>query len=115
MGKEWYIQVDGKPEGPYSLEELRAHPRVTPDTLVQRKGTSEWTPAGKVKALKKLFQDEPKPSDEEEKKKEEALPSRVTPNGLVIDLRRDPPHLFFWIVLVLIFVLYGIIRLFVKS
>lgn len=55
--RHWYILWEGKKEGPYSCSELKADLRVTPDTLVWRKGFKEWVPARTVKELQVLFED----------------------------------------------------------
>ena len=44
---EWYVAVDGAPEGPMTLDEALARD-VSPDTLVWRDGMDEWRPAGEV-------------------------------------------------------------------
>lgn len=55
--KQWYILWEEKAEGPFSCAELKSDPRVTPDTLVWRKGFVHWTPIRAVKELEGLFQD----------------------------------------------------------
>lgn len=51
---EYYILIDGKTEGPFSLEKLKEMP-VTPQTKVWRQGMPEWVPAGEVGELNYLF------------------------------------------------------------
>lgn len=53
----WYIKVDDQKKGPYSIQELKFHPRMTPDTLVWKEGFKNWIPARKVAELKSLFED----------------------------------------------------------
>lgn len=55
---EWFIQVHGKREGPYSVEDLKRHPMVTPDTLVWLPGLKKWVLMRHVPELDEVFADE---------------------------------------------------------
>lgn len=57
----WYIKIDGEKEGPYSYNQLKGHPFVTPFTLAQKKMAikskkSPWRMMGQIAELKPLFQ-----------------------------------------------------------
>lgn len=58
MDKIWYLFIEGKEEGPYSFNDLKKDWRLTPDTLVWRKGFEDWIPIRDVRELKDLFKDE---------------------------------------------------------
>lgn len=58
----WFIIVDGKKEGPYSLKKLKNHPKITPLSLVWKKGFSKWVPMGSLKEFQGLFQRKDRPS-----------------------------------------------------
>lgn len=49
-----WIYLDGRQQGPYSLEELRSLP-VTEDTKVWFDGLPKWLPAGSLEELRSLF------------------------------------------------------------
>ncbi len=55
---QWYLLIEKRQWGPYSLAELKKDPRFTPDTLVRKKGTKTWTQARFIPELKQLFKDE---------------------------------------------------------
>ena len=58
MASEWYIAVDGKSEGPFGIDDLKAKLGVGligPDTLVYGPGASEWTPMNRVGDLAGLL------------------------------------------------------------
>lgn len=100
--KIWYIEIRGKPEGPYSVYDLKHDLRINPDTLVWKAGFSNWVPIRKVPELKEIFKDE----DEQTKTKDFPLKDKKTSIGreeLAISTQRDlPPFLFLLLVIVLI-------------
>lgn len=55
---DFWIIVDQRHAGPFSLEQLRGQ-GITPDRLVWHDGLTDWTPAGDVPALAGLFAPEP--------------------------------------------------------
>lgn len=52
----WYISIDGRKEGPLSLNDLKSHPKITPLTLVWKKGFKNWVPMGSVPEISKIFE-----------------------------------------------------------
>jgi membrane protease subunit (stomatin/prohibitin family) len=63
-GPEFYTATDGQQAGPFDAAALREHiqaGRVTKDTLVWTEGMAEWTAAGSVDAVAKLFGTVPPP------------------------------------------------------
>jgi hypothetical protein len=63
-GPEFYTASDGQQAGPFDAAALREHiqaGRVTKDTLVWTEGMAEWTAAGSVDAVAKLFGTVPPP------------------------------------------------------
>lgn len=103
--KEWYVKFDGKKEGPFSISDLRQDRRITPETLVWKEGYKDWVPIGKVKELKKVFVDEGAEQQEPTDKGGDAR-TRITPDGLVIDARNEPPNVLLWIAVLLLLFLY---------
>jgi hypothetical protein len=102
--KEWYIKIKGEQQGPYSPDELKIHPDVTPDTLVRKEGSDVWAPLSQVKELEDLFKD-PGVTDQIDQLPEENIDS-VTPDGLVIDSRREPPNALLWLLIAIFLLLY---------
>ena len=100
--KEWYCLFRGRKEGPYSLEELRRHPRFCPDTLVWKKGFPQWVKASKIREFEKIFKEEKRRSQGQKKgtkkrplREVEILASRQTP----------PPYLLLLFILLVVVVL----------
>lgn len=101
MEKVWFIKVDDIEEGPFSFAELKRHPRLTPDTLVRKKGSSLWTLIRHVAELKKVFEDIPAvvPSASED----EGLPEnnlQVEKDELLLDASNDTPPYLFWLLMI---------------
>ena len=63
-GPAYHVAVDGKPAGPFALEQLREHVAagaLTRTSLVWAPGMAGWQPAGEVAGLAGLFPAEPPP------------------------------------------------------
>ncbi len=102
MDKIWFIKIDSHEEGPFSLLDLRRHPSVTPDTLVWKEGFKEWIPIRKVKELKSVFEDAEEASPPKENNKPKLGPILNQDEQLALDMRRLPPSLLIWILLLLV-------------
>ena len=60
----WFVAVDGKSLGPFTLEQLRAglaSGQYNPSTLVWREGFAEWQAAGQVPELQPGAAPQPPP------------------------------------------------------
>lgn len=110
MEKIWFLLIDGKEEGPYSLQDLRRHIRLTPDTPVRKKGTSRWILLRFIPELQSLFEDEAekKPSVEPKNGKKN---ERLENGGVVLALRNDPPSFYLWLLIAVIIILYVLYQL----
>ena len=74
---EYFILIDNKQLGPYTLDELRQR-AISSSTLVWAEGMAQWTPAWQVPALRPLFNTAPEngsPSSEN------AAPGSESPAG----------------------------------
>ncbi len=63
-GPSYFAAVDGKQAGPFDTDELKRQIEagsVTRETLVWSEGMAEWTAAGEVDAVAKLFRSAPPP------------------------------------------------------
>lgn len=103
----WFLLIDGKEEGPYTIAELRRHIRLTPDTPVRRKGTSRWILLRFIPELQSIFEDEPEKKLPADKKKGKG--DQFENGATVLALRHDPPSFYFWLLIaaiVLFYVLY---------
>lgn len=104
LNKIWFIKVDGSKEGPYSLHDLKKHPRMTPDTLVWKEGFNSWLPARKVPDLKSLFEDEREtPVVIHERFK---LKSSQGEDATISLEGSNYPFLFFWIFVLIVAIVY---------
>jgi hypothetical protein len=110
----WYIQINGKKEGPFSIQELKKHPSLTPDVLVWRKGFHLWIPARNVPELQELFKDEPAdiPEDKEEENEKKLFTRKKQGEELVLDMRLDPPQFYFWLLILALIMIYMFYQLF---
>lgn len=105
--KMWFILIDGKEEGPFSLLDLRSHKRLTPDTLVRKAGEKKWVPCRVIPELKEVFEDA-----EEDLPLPEQKPSstRTLDNGTLV-ANYDPPSFLFWLLIALIIFIYAVHQL----
>ena len=53
--RQYYIVVDEKTTGPFSLEELIKHPSLIPDSLVWKPGLDNWVPAKSMPEIASAF------------------------------------------------------------
>ena len=51
----YYMVVDEKSTGPYTLDEIILHPKLTPETLVWKPGIENWVAARTLVELKPAF------------------------------------------------------------
>ncbi|MFT4552546.1 MAG: hypothetical protein ACI9S8_001171 [Chlamydiales bacterium] len=101
--KEWYTKIDGKQQGPFSVEDLKLLSWLTPETLVRKEGEREWRPIGKVKELKKVFEDA-EPEANKDIKEEIIFPKD---SELILELEPTPPFfLFVWVLIVVLLSFY---------
>lgn len=74
---EYFILIDNKQLGPYTLDELRQR-AISSSTLVWAEGMAQWTPAWQVPALRPLFNTAPA---SENAAPENAAPGSESPAG----------------------------------
>lgn len=106
-GKIWFLQIHGRQEGPYSVEELCCDPRVTQDTLVWKSGFPTWVAIKYVPELKEIFKGRirPFPSPPPLKQEEEAIEKSFShrcvegKDVLALDWYRETPP---WLLLILV-------------
>jgi hypothetical protein len=63
-GAQYWVAMDGQQAGPFDAAALKEQIRgggVKKDTLVWSEGMAEWTAAGQVEAVAKLFASVPPP------------------------------------------------------
>lgn len=70
MEKKYWIIVDGKPQGPFSADDLRLRRDFTTELPVWTTGMADWTTVGQVEELRELVgeavNDDPEQSSEAE-------------------------------------------------
>lgn len=109
MKKEWYINIEGKIEGPYSTLDLRYDLRITPATLVWKEGFEKWVPIGSVAELKDVFKD-PEEASPQITQNVNSDKNR-TQNELVLDYSGEPPD-FLWLLVIILVLIYFLIQLY---
>lgn len=109
MKKIWYISINNTQEGPYSVEELKRDHRITPDTLVWKEGFPRWIPIRDVPELRKIFKDEDKNNDEEEKEKKTSINLY---DEMALAYQQDPNSIF-WLIVVILALIYSLYQFYV--
>lgn len=99
----WFIIIEKRQEGPYSLQELKKDDRFTPDTLVWKEGFSEWVPARFIPELQEIFKDAPESHPLHEPVQEKSL----KPDGeATLTLQQDPYQFYLWILIIIAVFIY---------
>ncbi len=106
--KEWYILIQGKQQGPYSLKDLHSHSHFTPDTLVWKKGFAHWKMARHVPELKEVFKDQKKNVPPEEEALNSEAGSGYGQKQMTLALHHDPYQFWLWVLIFLIILFYVI-------
>lgn len=102
MKRIWFIEVEKKQLGPFSVGQLRNNPLVTPDTLAWKAGMERWLPIRRIPELAfQLFSDEEEPSTG---KKNCADP--IKNEGEELTIESDPNPFIWWIFLLLLLFAY---------
>lgn len=108
MEKVWFICIDGKREGPFSVQDLKRDHRLSPDTLVWKEGFSKWKKIRHVPELKEVFFDEKTDQDNLIEKAQLIVTPR---DEIILDLQKEPPYLF-WLLIALLLLLYATFQFF---
>ncbi len=109
MNKIWYIKIEEKVEGPFSVRALKRDRRLSPDTLVWRSGFPTWIAAGRVPELKHLFVEE-ESSPEEKKSESTPLNLCVNQDEVAVNLPVLPPFFIFLLITILVILFYFFYR-----
>jgi GYF domain 2 len=110
--KEWFIIIENRQEGPYSLLDLKRDHRFTPDTLVWKKGFQEWIPARFVLEMGYIFKDEPQSKALHEPKRGKRLADLGKQDQVTLTMHQDPYQLLLWILVLLLILLYTFYQFF---
>jgi hypothetical protein len=102
--REWYVILDHNQAGPFRLLELKKF--ITPDTLVWKKGFSEWTPARHVPELNILFEDEPESKPLHEKPTLAPLKEELGSEQVTVIMQQDPYQFILWLIVFLLIISY---------
>lgn len=100
MDKIWYININGRMEGPFSIADLKRDQRITPDTLARKADRDRWVPMRAIPELKILFSDN-KPSGNNDKKNKKPPKIISADNQLVLDMGLEPSYFFLLVILLL--------------
>ncbi len=105
MKPEWFIIIENHQEGPFSLLDLKRDPRFTPDTLVWKRGFTEWVAARFIAELQQIFKDEPEGEPLHEGTKKITL-SPLGQDQATLTMRQDPFQFLLWILLFFLILIY---------
>jgi hypothetical protein len=97
--QQWYIQTSSGEEGPLTLDQLRCHPELTPDTWVRRIDHKVWQRARNVPELGRLLISV-EPSVEKSK------PTAKHIEELTLQIDQEPPSYLIWLLLLLALMCY---------
>lgn len=95
----WFLAINGKSEGPFTLDEVGGRIRtgqVTPQTLAYTQGMSDWTPLGQLQQFRSLFRNEmvnmpPLPSQTEFRKRSHEIDYEVLGDDMqFVEITLDP-------------------------
>lgn len=104
----WYIIIEHQQEGPYSLQDLKRNRRFTPDTLVWKKGFSEWIAARFVPEILEIFKDEVESQSVHDRFKGKAVGTDLGQESqATLTLQQDPYQIFLWILVLLLVFIYA--------
>lgn len=104
MKRIWFIEIEKKQLGPFSVGQLRHNPLVTPDTLAWKAGMERWLPIRRIPELAfQLFSDELEASIG---KKNGADPLKNEGEELTLQSESDPNPFIWWIFLLLLLFAY---------
>lgn len=106
MEKIWYVYIDGKKEGPYSVAELKRHPKVTPDTLGWKEGFKQWVPLRSIFELADVFEDEESYAIDEQESLDQSKKQKPKIDTDTVAIRYEPPASFFWIFIAILIIAY---------
>lgn len=97
--QKWYIKIDGKQQGPFSLEELKKQKNLTPETLCCKEGDDKWKPISSFNELEEIFQDRLKG-----KESDDIIADGLSKEGeLTIQAEQSPnPFLLYFLILILL-------------
>lgn len=101
--KIWFLFLDHKQEGPYSLIELERDERLTPETFAWREGMMDWKKISEIPELHAVFDGEAKKEEETFFNKDDQTP--VPDDEIALDLQKGPPVFFYWTLLALFLIL----------
>lgn len=110
--KVWYVDIGGKAEGPFTVEELKRNRRLTPDTYVWRNGFDKWKQIRTVLELEDLFKEEKEPEEPDEKVSKSPQNKKIG-NDLVLENGLEPPYLYWWVIAILV-LLYFFLQLYLE-
>lgn len=97
MEKIWYIKIQGKQQGPFSVEQLKGMKEITLDTLVWSPKLKDWVPLRLIPELKEIFSDFEEDEPDSERTKEKSYPEET--GELVLEMQPSLPPLLFWLCL----------------
>ncbi len=97
MEKKWYIKIKGQREGPYTVDQLKNHKQLTPDTFVWDEENAVWVPIRTIPELQIIFKDPETKNPVIPEEDIEVLSKEKDVGAIVLQLGSEPPFLIFWL------------------
>jgi hypothetical protein len=111
---QWFVIINQKKKGPFTLLQLKAEKGITPDTLAWRQGMASWTQIRYIPELAQLFKDE-NPHQEEEGELAASFRTGASTEGAAITLSHSDPPWRFWLLFFAIILAYALFQMFVSG
>jgi len=112
--KAWFIKIEGRQEGPFTISKLRSDSRITPDTLARQENFSEWLPIRSIPELSALFED-PETLGEHVASAKKFFKDLPQDGVLVLDYKDKTPYFFYWLLVTLVVIAYVVYQLYFAS
>ena len=106
MKGSWFILIENKQEGPYTILQLKEHSLFTPDTLVWTQGMETWLPAGQVKALDEVFEDPEESKPLEDLYEKPSFLEEPLPEEDILTFEPNNNSWILWLILAILLLMY---------
>lgn len=110
--KEWFTVYENRQEGPFSQKELMIDVRLTPETLVWKKGMKDWIKVKEVQELKFAFEDHTEVSEKDEEEFNEVIQPKFEHEEETLTMQMEPYQYSLWILIILIVLIYILFQIY---
>lgn len=104
----YYIIINKEKQGPLSFNDLKSHPRISPLTLVWKKGFKNWVPMGSIPDLRVIFE------KKAEKKDQNHPPLKNEPEIVMEEGRFGFFPSLWWVILAVVLIIFVLFRFWIS-